>query len=88
MHGLTIEVHHRNLPDNTKLVLFKFLLSLYKLLKGFYISNKIERFSYKGGCDIHISNKQALHILCIPCIVTIITTVVIQYSTILNTNIP
>ena len=51
-HGLRIEVHHRNQPNKSKLALYKPLLHFYSHLKQLYISNKMERFSYKGGCGV------------------------------------
>ena len=45
--SLRIEAHHRNQPNNTKLMLYKSLL-LY-----LFTRNKINKcFSYKGGCGI------------------------------------
>ena len=52
-HGLTIEASCRKYPNKSKLALFKPLLHIYSHLKQLYISNKMERFSYKGGCGIH-----------------------------------
>ena len=51
-HGLRIEVHHRNQPNKSKLLLYK--LYLNSQLKQLYISNKTKQFSYiyKGGCSI------------------------------------
>ena len=46
--GLRIEARHRNQPNKSKLALYKPLLHLYSHLKQPYISNKTERFSYKG----------------------------------------
>ena len=46
--GLRIEAHRRNQPNKSKLALYKPLLCLYSHLKQSYISNKPERFSYKG----------------------------------------
>ena len=63
-HGLTIEARRRNqpnkeksglgtrLPNKSKLALYKPLLRLYSHLKQLYISNKMKRFSYKGGCTL------------------------------------
>ena len=50
---LTIEASHRNQPNKSKLALYKPLLHFYNHLKQLYISNKMECFSYKGGCSIH-----------------------------------
>ena len=50
--GLRIEAHCRNQPNKSKLVLYKPLLRLYSHLKQLYISNKMKRFSYKGGCGM------------------------------------
>ena len=46
--GLRIEARRRNQPNKSKLALHKPLLRLYSHLKQPYISNKTERFSYKG----------------------------------------
>ena len=43
--ALTIEVHHRNQPNKSKLVLNSGLNQLC-------ISNKTKHFSYEGGCDV------------------------------------
>ena len=51
-HGLRIEAHRRNQPNKSKLTLYKPLLRLYSHLKQLYISNKMKRFSYKGGCGV------------------------------------
>ena len=51
--GLKIEVHHRNQPNKSKLVLYKPLLHFYSHLKQLYMSNKTECFSYKGGYGVH-----------------------------------
>ena len=53
-HGLLIKACHRNQPNksNHKLALYKLLLYCNIYLKQLYISNKIECFSYKGGCGI------------------------------------
>ena len=48
--GLRIEARHRNQPNKSKLSLYKPLLRLYSHLKQPPISNKMKRFSYKGGC--------------------------------------
>ena len=48
--GLRIEMHRRNQPNKNKLALYKPLFRLY--LKQPYISNKMKRFSYKGGCGV------------------------------------
>ena len=49
---LRIEAHRGNQPNKSKLALYKPLLHLYSHLKQLYISNKTERFSYKGGCGV------------------------------------
>ena len=49
-HGLIIEAHHRNQPNKSKTALYKPLPHFYSQV---YISNKMEHFSYKGGCGIH-----------------------------------
>ena len=53
-HGLLIKACHRNQPNkgNYKLELYKLLLHCNIYLKQLYISNKMECFSYKGGCGI------------------------------------
>ena len=51
--GLSIEAYRRNQPNKSKLVLYKPLLRSYSHLKQPYISNKMKRFSYKGGCGVH-----------------------------------
>ena len=52
-HGLRIEACRRNQSNKSKLALYKPLLCLYSHLKQPYISNKMKRFSYKGGCGVH-----------------------------------
>ena len=47
--GLRIEARRRNQPNKSKLVLYKPLHCLYSHLKQPYISNKVKRFTYKGG---------------------------------------
>ena len=47
-HGLTTKVHCRNQPNKSKLALLHFNNHLKQLL----ISDKMEHFSYKGGCGI------------------------------------
>ena len=51
--GLINEARHRNQPNKSKLALYKPLFHLYSHLKQLYMSNKTERFSYKGECDMH-----------------------------------
>ena len=51
-HGLIIKVHHRNLPNKSKLVLCKPWIHINNHLKLLYISNKMECFNYKGPCGI------------------------------------
>ena len=60
--GLRIEVHCRNQSNKTKVVLYEPLISLKSHLKQWYISNKlkIECFSYKVWCKIHVSKKNWL----------------------------
>ena len=48
-YGLRIEARRRNQTNKSKQALYKPLLRLYSHLKQPYISNKTERFSYKGG---------------------------------------
>ena len=50
--GLRIEAPHRNQTNKSKLALYKPLLHFYSHLKQLYISNKMERFSYKGGYGV------------------------------------
>ena len=50
--GLTIEAPRRNQPNKSKLALYKLLLPFYCHLKQLYITNKMERFSYKVGCSV------------------------------------
>ena len=57
--GLRIEARHTNQPNKSKLVLYKPLLHLYSPLKQPYISNKMKRFSYKGGRGVCVG----IHIL-------------------------
>ena len=52
-HGLRIEARYRNQPNKSKLAPYKLLLHFYSHLKQLYISNKIEHFSYKGGCGMY-----------------------------------
>ena len=49
---LEIEGRCRSQPNKSKLPLYKPLLHFYSHLKQLYISNKVECFSYKGGCDV------------------------------------
>ena len=51
-HGLEIEAHCRNQPYKSKLALYKLLLLVLQLLEQVYKSNKMEKFSYKGGCGV------------------------------------
>ena len=51
--ALTIEACRRNHTNKSKLVLCKLWIHLYSHLKQLRISNKMECFSYKGGCGIH-----------------------------------
>ena len=52
-YGIRIEVHRRNQPNKSKLMVYKPLLHLYSHLKQPYISNKTKRFSYKGVCGVY-----------------------------------
>ena len=52
--GLTIDVHHRNQSNKSKLALCKPWIHFYSHLKQLYISNKTESFSSKGRCGIHV----------------------------------
>ena len=47
---LIIEAHQ---PNKSRLVLCKPLIHFNSHLKQLYISNKMECFSYKGGCDVY-----------------------------------
>ena len=47
----SIDACHRNQPNKSNLVQYKPLIHLKQL----YMSNNMERFSYKGGCGILIS---------------------------------
>ena len=49
-HGVCIHTRHGNQPNKNKLALYKPLLHCNSRLKQLYLSNKTERFSYKGGC--------------------------------------
>ena len=52
-HGLRIEAHHRNLPNKGKLVLYVIhCFDCKSHLKQFYINNRAEHFSHKGGCGV------------------------------------
>ena len=48
-------IHYKSQPNNTKLLLYKLLLSLQQSsnLKT-VVSNRKECFSYKGGFGIHV----------------------------------
>ena len=50
--GRDISIHTRcgNLHSKSKLVLYKPLLHCNSHLKQLQLSNKVEGFSYKGGC--------------------------------------
>ena len=54
-YGLRIAVCHSNQPNKTKLSLYKCYFHFSNHLKQLYISNRMERFSYKGGCGICVS---------------------------------
>ena len=53
MCGLTIKMCHRKQTNKSKLALYKPLLHFHNHSKQLHISNKMERFGYKGGCGIH-----------------------------------
>ena len=55
--GLRSEARRRNQPNKSKLALYKPLIRLYSHLKQLPISNKMKRFSYKGGCGVHGSSR-------------------------------
>ena len=63
-HGLSINTHHKNQCKKSKLVLYEPLHLLSSHLKQLNICNKMEHFSYKGGCDVygyaHIEAKEEL----------------------------
>ena len=49
--GISIHTYHGNWPNKSKVVLYKPLLHCKNQLNSCsYISNKVEGFSYKGGC--------------------------------------
>ena len=50
--GLSIDMHHGNQPNKSKLELYKPSIHFSSHLKRLYISNKMECFSYKGGYGI------------------------------------
>ena len=54
-HDLRIEIHHRNQPSKSKLVLYIIAHYLNNRLKQLYRSSKMEHFSYKGECGIYVS---------------------------------
>ena len=45
-HGLSIDAHHGNQPNKSKLALYKPLIQFSSGLKWLYISNKLKHFSY------------------------------------------
>ena len=51
-YGLRIEVRGSIQPIKSKLALYKPLLHFYSHSKQLYMSNKMEHFSYKGGCGM------------------------------------
>ena len=51
-YGLSIYACHRHQSHKIKLVLYKPSIHFNSRLKQLYISNKMERFSYKGGCGV------------------------------------
>ena len=58
-NDIRIEVHHRNQPNENKLVLYTICCFHFKSrLQQLYISTKMEHFSYKGGhgmmCSRHL----------------------------------
>ena len=50
--GLRIEACDRNLPNKSKLVLYKLLLRLCSHLKQPYVNSKMKCFGHKGGCGV------------------------------------
>ena len=58
--GLRNKSHRRNKCNKRKLALYKPLLQCKSYLKQLYMSNKTERFSYKGGygcVGVHIPRR-------------------------------
>ena len=52
--GLRIKACRRNQPNKSKLLLYiSHFIHFNSSLKRLYISNKMERFSSKGGCGGH-----------------------------------
>ena len=49
-HDLSIHTHRQKLATEGKLVLYKPLLHCNNHLKQLYLTNKMERFSFEGGC--------------------------------------
>ena len=45
-------MYHRNQPDKSKLALYNQLLSHCLFKTAVALSNKMERFSYKGRCGM------------------------------------
>ena len=46
-------VRYRNHVNKSKLALYKPLLHFYSHSIQLYMSNKTDRFSYKGACGVH-----------------------------------
>ena len=51
--GLSIDVHHTNQPNKSKLVLYKPLIHIYSHLKKLCMHTMMIYFSYKCGCGVH-----------------------------------
>ena len=51
-HGLRNEARCRKQPNMSKQALYKPLLHFYSHFEQLYMSNKTERFCYKGGCGM------------------------------------
>ena len=52
-HGLSIDAHHGNQSNRSKLAPYKPSIHFNNCFKWLYASNKTEHFSYKGGCGVH-----------------------------------
>ena len=52
-YGLSIDTHHGNQSNKSKLALHKPSIHFSSCLKWLNVSNKTEHFSYKGECGVH-----------------------------------